>query len=734
MDHTKKQTNYLFYIALLLTLTPLIHSKTTIFGTIVQRSLYFWLVIDVALIFTLFRQKITSIKFNYLQLAVLIYFVISLLAAILGTDIYLNLLSNFERMMGVVGMLHFVVFFFLFSNYSFSETQINTLIYLTLIIGTALSFWGIAEVMNGKHYRAESVLSNPMHFALYLVLQIYLGIYCLFRWKNYPSKLVIILYLIVCLIALMLTQTRAAFVALLIGGLIMLIITIIQSHEKLKLIIYTLIVSIVSISIAFVGIKYGQWDRIDIIDRIVNTNFAEDTSLVRLKIWKMCLQHTFDKPFLGWGQGSFVYFYFQNFTSELNNAGFWYDSSHNNFIDQIIGAGYLGLFSYCLIFFISFKTIWMKNNQLLRYEKLLLTGVIVSYLAFIFFGFDSLISYLGIFSLFIIIQKYSPIKWSVDISKVNLPMKFVKIVVSFLSVLSLYFFVYKSFQTNELLSKAHLEQNISEMISLYDKAYKNAIIGEYDVAVDFALKQNSVLASKLSNELNQRYFSSIDEVLKTSLNKHSENPVLLNQKGFAEYQSNRKLAGIKTFELMNKLSPNRLINHHDYAWLLFNNNQVSESIYILDKVIKKQHYNSKAIILKARILFESKQSKEAFKALDIYTPKEVIENFKEITNLIFEYQQYNEFYDFIYAKFSPNHLNDFVLTEEQVLIWSQIAQLSKDKKQIYSVFSYFSGNTLLGDDRHFRQKKDSLMVLELIDKVHQGTVNYDVIMTLKDFN
>jgi predicted Zn-dependent protease len=87
---------------------------------------------------------------------------------------------------------------------------------------------------------------------------------------------------------------------------------------------------------------------------------------------------------------------------------------------------------------------------------------------------------------------------------------------------------------------------------------------------------------------------------------------------------------------MNELSPNRLINNHDYAWLLFNNNQTSESINVLDKVIKTQQFNSKGVILKARIMFETKQPKQAFKTLQIFSSKEIIKNFKEITDLIFE--------------------------------------------------------------------------------------------------
>jgi O-antigen ligase len=735
MKETTSKTNLLFFLALLLSFTPFIHAKTAIFGTVVHRTLYFWTIIDIGLLVVIVRQQVITLKFSFLQLAVIIYLIISLCSALFGYDIYLNLFSNFERMMGFLSLLHFVIFFFIFSNASFTIRETNILLLLSLFIGFGISIFGISETLNGRYDRAESILSNPMHFAIYLIALIYLGIYCFYRWQNPFSRVACMLFLIVSLLALVLTQTRAGIISLGFGSITAALIYILQSNKKLLYSSYLLLFSLILTGLGWLVFNYTHWQDMPLINRLADIDFTDDTFMVRLRLWKMCLFNSFERPLLGWGQGSFIYFYFSHFTSDLNNAGFWYDSAHNNFIDTIIGTGYLGLISYFTVFIATFYTIWhKKGSYFTNTEKILLTSFLSAYLVFMFFGFDSFISYFGLFICLILVQKNSKNNFSFSINAFSgTRLKLIKVFTGASSVAIMYFFCYKSFQTNRLLSEAHTQNEVTEMIRLYKESYHHSIIGEYDVAISFALKKEAIFNSRLPDETKNGYFREMKSMLLTSLSKHTNNPILLNQKGFLEYESGRRNEGIHTFELINQLSPNRLINHYDYAWILYNSNKISESIQVLDKVIQTQQFNSKAILLKARIYFERQMPDQAFEALKAFTPKDIVKHFKEITDLIFEYGQYKPFYYFIYAKFHPDHISDLVLTQEQLLIWAQIAQLSKDKAQVYSVFSYYAGNTLMGANGHFRKKQDSLKVLDLIDKVHKGTVNYDSILTLKDF-
>lgn len=723
-----KTKYFLLYAAILLALSPLIHSKSAVYGTVVYRTIYFWTIIDISTLFILLCTTTKCIKFSLFEFIILIYIFLNTISAIFGQDIYLNILSNFERMSGLINLLHFVVFFFVFSNSNFIKKDINKLLVISMLIGAGISIWGISEVLNGKHFRAESIMSNPMHLSIYVIIQFYLGIYCFYNWKNYPIRLFLIFYFLISFLALILTQTRAGIIALLVGIGIIILLYFINTDKKIKFIKISIPIIFILIGLSFITYYYIGLEHLPLLNRFSDFKVNEDT---RLKLWKMSIINSFEKPFLGWGQGSFIYFYFKNFTSDLNDAGFWYDSSHNNFIDNIIGLGYIGFISYCSIFTIAFRTIWQKaNNEFNQAEKLIFTGFLVSYLVFMFFGFDSFISSLGLYISFIFINRNSKVIWSLNIEKNE---KLVKISLAIVLLASIYFFNYKSIKANTIISKANFEINAEALINQYEKAYDEAIIGKYDIAMEFALKKNIFLESNIPKEVKENYYQNANRILHNSLLRHKENPILLNQYGFIKYESGRVNEGIKLFELMNKLSPNRLINKHDYAWLLFKSNQVNKSIYAIDNVIKGQSNNTPAILLKARILFESKQPKEAFQALDIFDSKETIKYFKEITTLISEYQQYNGFYDFLYKKYNSN-LDDFKLSQEQLLIWSHIAQLSKNKKQIYSVFSYYAGNTLLGDNSRFRKKQDSLKVIELIDKVYDGRESSDVVLTLKDFD
>ncbi len=232
--------------------------------------------------------------------------------------------------------------------------------------------------------------------------------------------------------------------------------------------------------------------------------------------------------------------------------------------------------------------------------------------------------------------------------------------------------------------------------------------------------------------MREEYFKSSNRTLNEALNIHTDNPILLNQLGFLKFDYGLSAESIKIFEKMSQMSPNRLINNHDYAWILFKNNQIRKSFEVLDKIIITQKHNQKAILLKTRLLFETKQYQAAFNTLDKFEAEQTIKNFKEIIDLVIEYQAYDKFHDFLFKKFNSN-LEILKLTEEQLLLWSEMAQQSKNKKQIYTVFAFYSGNTLLGKNGQFRSKKDSTKVIDLINQVYEGKISSDVILSLKDF-
>lgn len=719
-----KNRDILFFSAILVAISPLIHSKTAIYGTTVYSTVYFWFVIDASSIIYLLFSKKNEISLNILHISILVYAIINLLSAIFGHDITLNLLSSFDRMSGFLSTFHLVFYFYLFYNTHFSQKQLNILIVTVLLVGLLINLFGIIEYLNGKHYRAESILGNPMHLSIYALIQFYIIVYSFSIWKSYPAKLFLILLILVTCTCLILTQTRAGILSLLVGLSFIGIYYLLNSKKNTKLIVFTILCLAALVSV----FAFSYYSKIPILNRFTKINLEDDTLWVRIKLWKMCLNNSLEKPFLGWGQGSFIYFYFKNFTSDLNNAGFWYDSAHNEFIDKIIGTGFIGFLSYLWLISITFFGIWEKNiNYLTQFDKVMLTAFLLTYITFMFFGFDSISSLIAFFTIFVIINKnFKPIYNQALFH----PIKFTTI--SILLII-LYYGVYKTFSSNKAFSLAYSEKDAEKKIALYNKAFDNAFIGKYNIASEFALQRNLFLNSSLPQSLKDNYYNSSNRILNDALDIHTDNPVLLNQLGFLKLDYGLSDESVKIFEKMNRMSPNRLINNHDYALVLFKNNQISKSFEVIDKVIQNQKYNQKAILLKTRFFLEKKQSKEAFNAINKFDSKEVLKNFIEITNLVIEYQVYNEFYDFLYEKYGSNLEGFYLENDEKLISWCKIAQLSKNKQHVHTVFSYYTGNTLLGNDGRFRNKKDSLKVIELVNMVHEGRANYDIILSLKYF-
>ncbi len=221
-----------FPSALLIALSPLIHSKTAIYGTTVYSTVYFWTVIDISLIVYILLSKKSTINLNQLQISLLAYLTINFLAAIFGHDIRLNLLSNFERMSGFLSMLHLILYFYLFSQVDLSKKHFNILILTVLSVGLIINLIGISQVLNGTHFRAESILANPMHLSIYAIIQFYLIIYSFSIWKNYPAKFLLTLLILITIISLTLTQTRAGIVSLLTGLSFIVVFYFLKSEKK----------------------------------------------------------------------------------------------------------------------------------------------------------------------------------------------------------------------------------------------------------------------------------------------------------------------------------------------------------------------------------------------------------------------------------------------------------------------------------------------------------------------
>ena len=221
----------------------------------------------------------------------------------------------------------------------------------------------------GSFTRIGGLFSQADIFAVILGCGLLLGFAVI---KLYPRyRLYIGLMEIYMLVLLMLTQTRAALV--LVGILFLYLIW--QSRTQLKLSKLKWVAIICGLILVIIGAK------LLLPTRVTNTSYAYQSISYRLSLQKYALKSVETRPYLGYGPGNLADSLACNKldSSTLQKSckeGYFFNSSHNIFIDRLLAIGIIGGLAY-LTFVIIEITKGLRsdrNTQILALCALLITA------------------------------------------------------------------------------------------------------------------------------------------------------------------------------------------------------------------------------------------------------------------------------------------------------------------------------------------------------------------------
>jgi len=193
---------------------PLIFIQGFYFPFIIGKTIYFRLLLQAALslylILLITDYHKYKIKINAALRLALIWFVINLLAGILGLNFYKSFWSNFERMEGLVSLIYLIIYLFLLQ--AFLKTKQDWLFYIRLILSVSLlvSLYGLVQrfnlvpVFQAGADRIASTIGNAAFLAGFLLLAIGLGFYYYFNESLKKYKIAAAVIVAIDLLVLML--------------------------------------------------------------------------------------------------------------------------------------------------------------------------------------------------------------------------------------------------------------------------------------------------------------------------------------------------------------------------------------------------------------------------------------------------------------------------------------------------------------------------------------------------
>ncbi|OHA06848.1 MAG: hypothetical protein A2934_00610 [Candidatus Sungbacteria bacterium RIFCSPLOWO2_01_FULL_47_10] len=335
------------------------------------------------------------------------------LADALGVNPYRSFFSNYERMEGFMMIFHMALYFLVLT--SVFKTKKEWLWYFGVIIAASvfvafnalLQRLGVYQSLQGGT-RVDGTIGNPTYLAAYLMFSFFLS-FVLFRaLEKFIWKYVLLVTAGFALIIIFFTATRGATLALIGGGILFSVLSVlfIRAETERQRIFKKISLAGLGVLILVPVIGYLVRDtaliqKSSTLARLTNIRLSERTVSSRFLIWEMALAGVKERPILGWGQENFAVIFSKYYNPQLFAQEPWFDRSHNIFFDWLVNAGILGLLSYLSLFAVSFFVLWQLGRAgiVAVREAILLAVMLASYFAQNIFVFDNFNTYYVFFGI-----------------------------------------------------------------------------------------------------------------------------------------------------------------------------------------------------------------------------------------------------------------------------------------------------------------------------------------------
>ena len=405
--------------------SPLYVSGTLFFPFITTKTFAFQIAVEIMFVaFSALCLADKKYRFH-LNVAVglmLLYLVILTIAsAVSGNDFYHSFWSNNEREDGILMLGHLCLFaavltgffrsvkdwlylfdMFVIASFAVALTALDQFIYLSFPTVWVDHFMAAS---NGS--RLAATIGNAGYVGGYMIFGIFIALFLALKRSNVWARAWYIAVIVLELFITIQTQTRGAYVALGLGGLVAAIYLMWFYFDKkyLKIALATLVaVGIIGLSGIFIFKNSAFVKGNDILNRVASISISEGTANNRLITWGIGWQAFLDKPLLGWGQENFYQAFDKYYTTK--NSEQWFDRCHNMICDRAVTGGIFGVLAYLAFLLVPFWALWkyytkeyqeqaeMKDNLARRFlTPIIFTILIGAYLIQNMFIFEALATY-----------------------------------------------------------------------------------------------------------------------------------------------------------------------------------------------------------------------------------------------------------------------------------------------------------------------------------------------------
>ncbi len=499
---------------------PFITGKNFTFRILVEIVVALWAVLVI-------YDRSYAPKRSLVFYSVVAFLAIMTIADIFGANFYRSFWSNYERMEGLVALIHMFGYFIvlgsvlntekLWDRYFKTILGVGVLIVL-FVFGQLVGFFGI----NQGSFRVDATFGNSTYLAVHMLFLAFIASFYYFRNKEvgvWKSKLSYLFLTLAYLFVLYKTATRGALIGLVCGVLVTVVILSYFGGKKIKKISAVFIFSFLFLG----GIFYMARDSAFIknsqtLNRFTQINFESISKEPRLMVWGMALKGFKERPVLGWGQDNFNLVFNKYYNPGMYGQEPWFDRAHDVFFDWLTAGGLLGLLAYLSIFAVAIFVVW-KRSELLNFnlvDKAIFTGMFVAYFIQNIFVFDNLMSYTMFFTLLAYLHYGSKITepshqvHNKTTSNSSDDLFFVQAISSIILIslmASIYFINIKPILASRALIGALSSQDLKQGLAYFKQALSYKSFGSAEAREQLVQRSANLRGANVDNNLKLEYFN-----------------------------------------------------------------------------------------------------------------------------------------------------------------------------------------------------------------------------------
>lgn len=593
LDRIKFGSTCLFFV-LLCSAVPLVYDPEGYFNFRVPKYLFFSLLVSLQSVAVFLNRKhCQPIRFNALTLAYCLFFLAVGVVQFSAHDQNMSLNSTFERMEGFWFYASLFLFFCLTSLLPPSTPDWKPIFlgWVGISVLVCLLGFGFSHGLPGEQ-RMASTLGNASSLAHYLLSSLLL----LFLAAPSPSGRVgsylPIAITFLLLTGIFLTFSRTTYIGIFVGGLVFGLVRSPGARVPKMAMIKRTMVWVVPAALLGVSLFY-RYHKL-----LLYLLKTPQSLLDRLRLWQIALSGIKERPLLGWGTDNYTYVYEKYSRFFPFPQTFWYDRSHNVFLEWWVSGGALTGISYVGIWILVLWYIWKAS--LPRQQKAILTVWWAVSLQYLILNIDNLPNWI----LLLLISQYLLSHQPADRVKIFTNKRGISLLSYLLLAGGVCIFCmsfWKTATAYTLVREYAVQQGPVDRLALLKQLDATGSAVNYNLVKSASDDTYKVLSGSASEEFKKEFGEAVLHFIENEIKKRPPSLYLLHKKAGLESTLSMNKKAFQTYQAALRLNSWFLPAYMRIGYGYMEQKQYQNASAYFDKATKIALDSTEASLMKLKI-------------------------------------------------------------------------------------------------------------------------------------